>query len=412
MRAFYLVLSLALSVIASFLIAMLIIIPNLNPPASDIQKLVLFMSLSGVATTGLAYLLYQRGVMRWFSSLRWTLLAMIVLTVVLIFVNVWLTAQLMFINNDDLILTTALLVFAGLLSVISVFYLSNGLTDRIHQLGAAAKRLATGDLQTRIPVTGKDELSQLAKTFNMMADELQKVDEKQRELDQARRDLIAWASHDLRTPLASIRAMNEAIIDGVVNDRKTVMTYLLNTNREVAHLSQLIDDLFELTTLDAGRQLDDKEAFCLREMLSETVETLRPRATSRQITLNGRIGKGVSHVCIAPSKIQRVLYNLLDNAIRHTPEGERVLVEAFTDAEQVRVSVNNTGSVIPPESLPQIFDSFYRGDHARQRTRDGYRGTGLGLAIARGFVEAHGGNIWVESTPHTGTTFTFTLPPA
>lgn len=408
----YFILSLLLSVIASFAIAMLIIIPNLDPPMKDIQKLVLFMSLTGAATTGLAYLLYQRGLMHWFSSLRWTLLALIVLTVLLIFVNVWLTAQLMFINKDDLILTTALLVFAGMLSVVSVFYLSNGLTERINVLGDAARRLAKGDLESRIPVYGKDELAQLAETFNLMAGELQKVDEQKRALEQARRDLIAWASHDLRTPLAAIRAMNEAILDGVVIEKDDVRGYLQNTAREVEHLSRLIDDLFELTTLDTNREEQVNEVHSLRDMVSDTIAAMKPQAALRQITLTGELGSGLSEVCISPNRIQRVLHNLLDNAIRHTPPGERITVFAFHDPARVKVSINNTGSVIPAVDLERIFESFYRGDQARQQSGDGYRGTGLGLAIARGFIEAHGGKIWAASTPETGTTFTFALPPA
>jgi signal transduction histidine kinase len=412
MKSLYLLVSLALSIGIALLIAMLIIVPVLNPRPAELQKLVLFMSGTGMATTSLAYLLYQKGVMRWFNSLRWMLLAMIVLTVLLIFVNVWLTAQLMFINEDDLLLTTGLLIFAGLLSVVTVFFLSNSLTERIHELSAAARRLAKGDLSTRIPVQGNDELSQLAQTFNMMADDLEKVDLERAALEQSRRDLIAYASHDLRTPLAAIRAMNEAILDGVVSDEATQRRYMKTIQREVHNLSRLIDDLFEISKLDAGRVEFDREAFFLRDLLSDTIASASPHARRREIDLTGFISKGVGQVCIAPDKVQRVLRNLLDNAIHHTPPGEKIRVIARNEDDFVRVSVNNTGSFIAQEDLERIFESFYRGDRSRQQGKDGYRGTGLGLAIAKRFVEAHGGRIWVESSADTGTTFNFTLPPA
>ena len=211
------------------------------------------MSGTGTVTSLLAYVAYQRDVMQWFSSLRWTLLATIVMTVLLIFFNVWLTFQLMLISTHDLILTTALLVFASVISVVSVFFVSSTIIERIHALSRAAERLAKGDLESRVDLQGNDELAGLSKTFNMMAMRLQEVDQQQRELEQTRRDLIAWASHDLRTPLAAIRAMNEAILDGVVRDKETVSRYLHTTQKEVQHLSRLIDDLFELTQLDTGR---------------------------------------------------------------------------------------------------------------------------------------------------------------
>ena len=242
MKPIHLIISLIISVLGAFLIAMLIIIPTLNPPEKDIQLLFIFMSGTGTITSGLAYFAYQRDVMQWFSSLRWTLLATIVMTVLLIFFNVWLTFQLMLISTHDLILTTALLVFASVISVVSVFFVSSTIIERIHALSRAAEGLAKGDLKSRVDLQGNDELAQLADTFNMMAKRLQEVDEQQRMLEQTRRDLIAWASHDLRTPLAAIRAMNEAILDGVVRDRETVGRYLRTTQKEVQHLSRLIDD--------------------------------------------------------------------------------------------------------------------------------------------------------------------------
>lgn len=399
-----------MSVLGAFLIAMLIVIPTLNPPEKDIYLLFIFMSGTGLMTTGLAYLLFHQGAMQWFNSLRWTLLATIVLTVMLIFVNVWLTAQLMFISNHDLILTTALLVFASVISVVSVFFISGTLIERIHALGTAAERLAKGDLKSRVVLRGNDELAQLAETFNFMAERLQQVDEQKRMLEQTRRDLIAWASHDLRTPLAAIRAMNEAIMDGVVNDAETTQRYMQNIQKEVQHLSHLIDDLFELTQLDTGRIKMARELASLNDLISDAISGMAAQARHHNIHIMGHINAEIDLVEIAPDKIQRVLHNLLDNAIRHTPPGGDVTLQTCREANLVRVSVHNTGSVIADSDLPHIFESFYRGERSRVQRDGGSRSTGLGLAIAKGFVEAHGGKMWVESSAEQGTTFSFSLP--
>lgn len=402
-------LALALGILTAFALAMLIVVPALNPPIQDIQQLFVTMCSTGAVTVAVSYALYRRWAARWFTSLRWTLLTVIVLPAALIFVNVWLVAQLMFISNHDLVLTTALLVFASLIAVIAVFFMSNAHTERIDALAQASERLAQGDLATRLPVQGRDELARLAKTFNQMADALQTLDDQKQRLEQTRRDLIAWVSHDLRTPLAAIRVMNEAIIDGVAADSATIGRYMQDMQREIQHLSRLIDDLFELSQLDAGHLKLVREPTSLHDLISDTLGSMRARAEQGQIALSGEVGEGAEVVPIAADKIQRVLYNLLDNALRYTPPKGCVRLTAERDNGQVKISLHNSGSAIGPSDLPHIFKSFYQGEPSRT-SGSGHRGTGLGLAIARGFVEAHGGKIWVQSAPGDGTTFYFTLP--
>lgn len=403
--------SLAVSIGAALIIAFLVIMPLHTPPGDELQMLFLFMSAMGIMTTLAAYLLYRWGVLQWFSSLRWTLLAMIVLTVLLFFGNVWLTARFMFISTYDLIVATALLVFAGLVSVIAMHFIARTFIERIQDLCMAAEQLAAGELDTRLQPRGNDELAELAEMFNFMAAALQNLDEQKRMLDQNRRDLIAWVSHDLRTPLASIRAMNEAIIDGVVDDPADIARYTGNIQKEVHHLSHLIDDLFELSQLDAGRIEVSRELTSLRDLISDTLGSMTVKAAKQQIDLQGEVRGDVDMIRIAPDKIQRTLYNLLDNAIRHTPPGGAINLcsEPMGDG-QVKISVHNTGSWVADEQLAKIFESFYRGEASRAQEGDGYRGTGLGLAIARGFVEAHGGRIWAESSEQDGVTFSFVLP--
>jgi signal transduction histidine kinase len=401
---------LVIGALAAWILAMMIIVPELQPPMGDIKLLFASMGSTGIATVAVVYILYRRRAIQRFNSLRWTLLATIILTVVLVFVNVFLTAKFMYISYHDLTLTTALLVFAGVIAIISAHLISGVIIDRIQELAKAARQVAKGDLGTRITTEGNDELTDLAKTFNDMAYALQTVDEQKRLLEQARRDLIAWVSHDLRTPLASMRVMVEAMADGVVTDAQTVSRYHQNIQNEIQHLSRLIDDLFELAQLDTGKLTLERQTISLRDLISDTLGSMSVRAAQAGVKINGTVDEAVSTACLAPDKIQRVLYNLLDNALHHTPPDGQVTLLAKQQNDTIQIAIHNTGSYINPADLPHIFTSFYRGERSRMQTKDGYRGTGLGLAIARGFVEAHGGTITVESQPESGTTFTINLP--
>ncbi len=395
--------------LTALIISMGIIIITLNPPPQDQKLLAVFMLASGSGSVMLVYVFYRLGVLERITSLRWTLLVNIAFLVMLIFLNVWLTAQLMFISYHDFILTIALLLFAGLVSALCMFFIANVWIDRIYDLGQAAQQLATGNLQTRLAVRGQDEISQLTTAFNQMIDGLEMLDAQKRQLEQTRRDLVAWVSHDLRTPLAAIRAMNEAILDGVVTDHATVRRYIENVQGELFHLSKMIDDLFELAKLDTGNFTIKREPASLRDLISDTLGSLSAKATQAGVQLSGELEPGLDIIHMAPDKMQRVLYNLLDNALRHTPVGGQVCIKARQIEQAVQVTVHNSGSVIPPEDLNKVFESFYRGEPSR--AQDGkYRGTGLGLAIVRGFIEAHHGQITVESDMTNGTTFTFTIP--
>ena len=402
--------ALLLSVAAGIAVAMAIIIPILRPPMEDIRELIRFMAISGGASVLLIYFLYWRGALNWFKSLRWTMLLIIILPVLLIFANVWMVAQLMYINRHDLVLTVGLLVFAGLIAIVSVFFISRTLIHRISALSEATGKLATGKLETRLPVQGKDELAGLATAFNQMATSLQMIDEEKRRMELARRNLVAWISHDLRTPLATIRVMNEAIIDGVAADPQTRERYTRDMQREIQHLGRLIDDLFELSQLEAGRLQLNYELTSLHDLISDTLGSMKPQAEQSHVELEGKIEGQINMVLLAADKIQRVLYNLIDNAIHFTPPGGKITLVVERNKDRVQISIHNTGSSIAPTDVPHIFKSFYQGEPSRTQTNQQRRGTGLGLAIARGFVEAHGGDIWVNSQPESGTTFYFTLP--
>jgi signal transduction histidine kinase len=325
--------------------------------------------------------------------------------------NVWLTAKLMFINDHDLALGTMLLIFAAAISVLIGFFLSRSITQRLCDLVLATQKLSDGDFSIRVPVLGQDEVAQLAGTFNEVVARLQEAEEAERALEEARRSLVAWASHDLRTPLTSLRAMIDALAEGVVDDPDSVARYLAQSQVEINRMSALIDDLFEVAQLDSGLMELHSSNASLADLISDTLQAFSAGAKEKGVALTGVVEPGVDPVWMAPDKISRVLQNLVSNAIRHTPADGRVHVTAgLSGAGEVLVTVEDSGAGIPPEALPKIFDRFYRGEVSRVRADNAHGGGGLGLTIAKGLVEAHGGQIDVRSKPGQGSLFSFTLP--
>jgi signal transduction histidine kinase len=383
-----------------------IVVMNLD--VSSIQQLVLTMSGSGIVTTFIAYALYRTGILVQLSSIFWALGLTIVFTVGLILVNVWVLTQMMFISSAYLSIMSSVLIFAGLGAISFGYFIAKAMTDRLQHLSEGAEKLSKGDLTTRLAVNGNDEIAQLTHSFNSMAQELQTVDAQKHQLEQTRRNLVAWVSHDLRTPLASMRVMMEAMSDGVVTDEETVFRYMQNTVAEIDNLDHLIDDLFELAQLDVKDIKLNYRATNMLDLVEDTLSLLMPKAHRKHITLTSTVHSDVTVVTIAPDKIQRVLNNLIDNAIKYTPENQRISLNAYPTPDGLQVDISNTGVTIAPDQLPKLFDSFYRGESSRVQ-QNGERGAGLGLAIARGFVEVHGGKIWATSANHI-TTFSFMLP--
>ena len=379
-------------------------------PGNEVQDLLGFMTVTGLTSSLLSYAFYRLGVLEWFRSLRWAIWMVIALLVLMIFLNVWVIARFTFIQSHYLTLTSVLLVFAGLSALTIGFFASKTMTDRLSKLSEATRSLAGRDFTIRLKISGNDEIAQLAETFNIMARNLQEVEEQKQQLERTRRDLTAWVSHDLRTPLTSIRVMIEAMLDGVVDDDETVHRYLDNSRVEIEHLSGLIDDLFELAQLDVGHLQISVQRASIRDLISDTIGGMRLKAAQRGIDLQGEVADDVDMILMAPDKIQRVLTNLVDNAIKYADSGVRVTLSAWRAGDDIRIDIHNSGSYIPEDALPRLFESFFRGEGSRKRDDDGARGTGLGLAIARGFIEAHGGRIWATSLPADGTTFSFSLP--
>ena len=317
-------------------------------------------------------------------------------------------ARAMFISEHDRSILLTMLLFASLLAVGFSLYGAVPLARRVEQLRRGTAQLAGGDLGAKVPVEGRDELAELAEDFNRMARRLAEASAREREAEKARRDLVAAVSHDLRTPLTSTRALIEAVADGVVEDPETRARYLASARSELEKLGRLVDDLFELSRIDAGALRLNLEEASLRDLISDTLSGFRHQAESKGVRLVGEVADGVDPVLANPPRLQRVLYNLVSNALRHTPADGAIVLRAEPAQDLVRVEVSDTGEGIAPEDLPRVFERSFRGERSRARTETG-DGAGLGLAIARGLIEAQGGEISVESRPGLGSRFCFTL---
>ncbi len=334
--------------------------------------------------------------LRRLPTLRLQLTGLVVLAVVLPLGAVLVSGAAMFESGHDV--TALAAVVAGAAgALVATFALARWVEDPIRRLRRTSAALAGGDLAARAPERGPEELSELAASFNAMAANIER-------LFDARRELVVWASHDLRTPVAAIQAMLEATEDGLVPPER----YIPELREQARLLGTLVDDLFELARIDAGvltletreAELDGLVRGCLRGFQAE--------AEARRVTLGADVPESTSARC-APDSVSRVLANLVTNALRHTPSDGSVAVRVAREREEVVVAVEDTGSGFPPEAIPRAFERFWRGDRARTRGR---AGAGLGLAIARGLVEAQGGRIWAENRPGGGARIAFTLPAA
>ena len=379
----------------------------MTPPLKELSRMAVYLSATAFFSIVLGYIAYRTGWLNQTPNLHWALLGGYALSSSLIFINVLITARLMFVSQHDLLLATILLIFASGIAMVLGLFLSSALIDRIHLINRAAQAVSRGELDVRITPQGKDEMAELARKFNEMTAQLQAAELQQRKLDELKRDLIAWVSHDLQTPLASMRVIVEALVDGVVPDAETEQRYLVTIQKDIRELSELIDDLFQMTQLDAGGLVLDLNPSSLVDLLSDTLENFHAVATRQGVDMTASMAPGLDIVYMDTRRIGRVLNNLISNALRHTSSGGSVQVLAERAGDTVKVKVIDSGEGIAPADLPYVFDRFYRGEKSRNRQTGG---AGLGLAIARGIVEAHGGEITVESNLGQGSTFTFTLP--
>jgi len=343
-----------------------------------------------VLATGLA----SAAIVRWLPTLRLQLVALALVAVCLP-LGVVLGSGLVMFGMHDYAKVVAVAVVSTLTALVGALLLGRRILEPLGRLRATSARLAAGDLAARASESGPRELRALGVSFNEMAASLE-------QLFDARRELVAWASHDLRTPLASLRAMVEALEDGL----GTPAEYVPAIRAQVEILTRLVDDLFELARIDAGALTLELRDAPVGDLVASCLHVVEPEARAQKIHLESRLAANPA-VRVAPDKVERVLLNVLTNAVRHTRPDGSVSVVVEHDSDHVVVAVEDTGDGLTPDAPQRMFERFWRDDGSRARSTGG---SGLGLAIAKGLVEAHGGTIWAENRNGGGARVAFTLP--
>jgi signal transduction histidine kinase len=308
------------------------------------------------------------------------------------------TAEATFLAAVNRALWLAVLV-AGLTALLLALLFARAFLKPLHTLKAAAGRMEQGDLSQRVSLKGKGEIGALAHAFNTMADGLSRA-------EQLRRNLVSDVAHELRNPLMNIRGYLELLQDQVLEPTPETLTSLYE---ETSLLSRLVADLHDLSLAEAGQLHLARRPISLEEVVNQTVQMVQPHLTRKNLVLHVCIPSDLPRVEADQERVAQILRNLFSNAITHTPNKGEISITASHGESVVTISIRDTGSGIASDHLPYLFERFYRVDSSRARATGG---TGLGLAIVKQMVQAHGGQITVDSHPGKGTCFTFTLPAA
>ncbi len=354
---------------------------------------------AGALGTGVLYAVRRRSVAVQAVTVALTGMAAVV-------VGVLVAARAMFISPHDLDVLLTVTAAAGLVGVVAAVILGHRVAGASRSLGEATRRIGTGREVGATPVAAV-ELTRLGRELDAMAARLAEAQSREQAVEASRRELVAWVSHDLRTPLAAIRAMAEALDDGVVSGPADVARYHRTILAEADRLAGLVDDLFELSRIHAGALHLRLAHASLDDLVSDALAAADPLARAKGVRLEGRRGGTAPAVEVSAPELLRVLRNLLHNAIRHTPSDGTVVVEVGAGSTHAYVAVADACGGIAEADLARVFDVAFRGEPARTPAPDG--GAGLGLAIARGIVEAHSGDLTVANAGD-GCRFVVRLP--
>jgi signal transduction histidine kinase len=376
------------------------------PDALELAAVAAGVTIGGLAIgAGALRVLRGRSIGAQIVALSWT-------TIASVLAGAYVASREMFIATHDLTVLVVVLVAAGAVAIVYSLLLGARIGGASRALAETARRIGDADSpagrSTTPPRNVSNELSRLAQELATAQSRLAQARTHEEALERSRRELVAWVSHDLRTPLAGMRAIVEALQDRIVSDPETLDRYLATLHDEVGRLSALVDDLFELSRTQAGALRLQFERVSLADVVSDALAGSAAIAAAKHVTLEGHIVGPPPELDISTPEVLRVLRNLLENAIRHTPNDGSVVVEAGIDSgtrKWAYVTVRDAGGGVADDDLPRIFDVGYRHDGAR--TPGG--GAGLGLAIAKGFVEAHHGEIGVRNAAN-GASFTVRLP--
>lgn len=302
-------------------------------------------------------------------------------------------------TRQRIALATALCVIFGMMGAVLMAY---AIFRPIEHLREGALRIGTGALDHRIEITSRDELGELAEDFNVMAAKLQ-------ELDRLKQDFVSNVTHELRSPLTSLRGYVEYLLRegaGPLNDEQRESLVVVKNNS--LRLARFIDNLLDVAKIESRKVELHKEEIDLRALAEEMRVVFRPQSKERNIPLDNEVPAALPHLWADADKVTEILTNLVSNAFKFTPDGGRVSIAAQDEGALVHVRVVDTGEGLPPEALEAVFNKFEQVRPTSGLARK-TKGTGLGLTIVKGFVEAHGGKVWIESAPGKGTTVHFTL---
>lgn len=355
----------------------------------------------GLAVVTAAIGLAMRTTMRRLRSLRTAVLVLAGATLAIALASALLAARLMIIDDREMRLLVVIVLSAAGFAALLAVVVSRSIAGDVARLGDTARRVEDGDLDARTGIERRDELGHAAHALDRMVSRLDELERERAGAEAERRALLTSIGHDLRTPLTALRAAVEAMADGVAPDPDR---YLRSMQHDLRALESLIDDLFLLARLEAGARSAEHVVLDLGEVVDEAVESLRPAAHARGVELAIDPTAGPAPVRGDGAELGRVIRNLLDNAVRHSPPGGVVTTRVRCDPAP-EVSVVDQGPGFPDGFAERAFEPFHRADGSRARTTGG---AGLGLAIAKGLVEAHGGEIWIEPAP--GGRVTFRLP--
>ena len=355
------------------------------------------VTLAIVAPLGwVTVLVTERLIVRSRRGLRRKFADVALVSAALLAAAVALFVALMFVSSHDAFMTVLLVVYAAALAWWTAARVGRSAMDDLDRVRATLAAVAEGRRDVRTGVEGDDEIARVAADVDAM---VARLDHEER----LRRTLFAAVSHDLRTPVTALRLLANALDDDVV-DGELRREYVVRMGTHVRALGTLIDDLFELTRLQSGELEWTMEQVSVGLLLEEAVDAMRPAAEAGAVSVSARLGSPLGAARANPEQLQRVLFNLIQNAIHHTPADGSVTVSAEAVNGAIEVEVADTGGGVPADQRERVFDPFYRGDAARHEA-----GAGLGLAISRAIVEAHGGRIWLEDAA-VGTRVRFSLP--
>lgn len=340
-------------------------------------------------------------------KLRTMLMLANALSIVLILVFLIISYARMLLSPELILALTLITIGAGSLSMIAHFVFTSKILKSVNQMTVDTSRIAEGKFDVKVAQEGPTEIQELAQHFNVMSEKLNLMFKEVKRSEQYKTELIANVSHDLRTPVSSIRSFAEALQDGVVTDEETQQKYLQTIERETERLSHLIEELLNLSQLESGTSPYEPSLVHPDVVLVETLQQFERKLQERQLEFEVHVDDEIEVIPMMRDSIKRVLTNLIQNAIAYSNDQSTIHISLKKVDRAALFLIRDEGSGIPTESLDRIFDRFYRVEKSRNSK---HGGSGLGLAISRQLIELHGGKIGVKSTVGVGSEFYFTLP--